>query len=73
MRDSVRTRALDCPDDGSIDLKRPSEFKKLADSHAWELAHFDEFGKNGIIVRYSCIRCGKEWTTMLLESDANMC
>lgn len=72
MAPSLARNALDCPEDGSIDLKRPSEFKKLADSHEWQLAHFDEFGKNGIVVRYTCARCGKEWTTMLLESNTSM-
>jgi hypothetical protein len=58
---------MSCLDDDSIDLRRLDDFEKLIDGHNWTLAHFDELGQSGQILRYSCTKCGKEWTTMLLE------
>jgi hypothetical protein len=58
---------MPCLDDDSIDLRRLGDFEKLIAGHSWTLAHFDELGESGIILRYNCSKCGKEWTTMLLE------
>ncbi|MGI0091296.1 MAG: hypothetical protein ACREBS_06265 [Nitrososphaerales archaeon] len=56
-----------CLDPRPFDLRRASELQKIIDSHEWELQHFDDFGESGVIVRYACIKCGKEWTTFLLD------
>jgi len=46
-----------------------SEISKIIDGHDWVLAHFDDFGESGIVLRYSCRRCNKEWTTFLLDPE----
>ena len=62
---------MSCLDERSLDLRRQSELWKIINSHEWELAHFDDFGESGVVVRYGCKRCKKEWTTFLLRSRGN--
>jgi len=56
-------------DERSLDLRKISEISKIISSHQWVLAHFDDFGESGVVVRYSCQRCSKEWTTFLLDPE----
>ncbi len=61
---------VSCLDERSLDLRKASEISKIIEGHAWELAHFDDFGESGVVVRYGCKRCNKEWTTFLLDPEA---
>jgi hypothetical protein len=58
---------MSCLDEQSLDLKIPSELQKALGSHRWQLEHFDQFGQDGIIARYRCSTCEKEWTTLLIN------
>lgn len=58
---------MSCLDEKSLDLKEPVELKKVFDGHSWEIAYYDQFGESGVIVRYNCSNCGKEWTSLLLD------
>ena len=60
---------MSCLDERSFDLRRHSELWKILNSHEWELAHFDDFGESGVVVRYGCKKCRKEWTTFLLDPE----
>jgi hypothetical protein len=60
---------MSCLDERSLDLRKVSEISKIISSHVWVLAHFDDFGESGVVVRYSCSRCNKEWTTFLLDPE----
>ena len=60
---------MSCLDERSLDLRKVSEISKIITSHEWILAHFDDFGESGVVVRYSCKRCNKEWTTFLLDPE----
>lgn len=58
---------MSCLDEQSLDLKIPSELQKAIGSHRWHLEHYDQFGEDGVIARYSCVTCNKEWTTLLIN------
>jgi hypothetical protein len=60
---------VSCLDERSLDLRDVSEISKIITSHDWTLAHFDDFGDSGVVVRYSCKRCNREWTTFLLDPE----
>jgi hypothetical protein len=60
---------VSCLDERSLDLRKVSEISKIIASHQWVLAHFDDFGESGVVVRYSCQKCNKEWTTFLLDPE----
>jgi hypothetical protein len=60
---------VSCLDERSLDLRKALEFSKIVEGHIWELAHFDDFGESGVVVRYSCKRCHKEWTNFLLDPE----
>jgi len=60
---------MSCLDERSLDLRDVSEISKIILSHQWVLAHFDDFGESGVVVRYSCKKCNKEWTTFLLDPE----
>lgn len=60
---------MSCLDERSLDLRDVSEISKIITSHDWALAHFDDFGDSGVVVRYSCKRCNREWTTFLLDPE----
>jgi hypothetical protein len=60
---------VSCLDERSLDLRKVSEVSKIITGHDWVLAHFDDFGESGVVVRYSCKRCNKEWTTFLLDPE----
>ncbi len=60
---------MSCLDERLLDLRKVSEVRKIIDSHSWILAHFDDFGESGVVVRYSCTKCNKEWTTFLLDPE----
>ncbi len=60
---------VSCLNERSLDLRHVSEFSKIVSSHDWVLAHFDDFGESGLVVRYSCQKCKKEWTTFLLDPE----
>ncbi|MDA4112192.1 MAG: hypothetical protein OK439_06600 [Thaumarchaeota archaeon] len=61
---------MSCVDERTLDLRRASEIMKIIDGHHWVLAHFDDFGESGVIARYSCSRCYKEWTNFLLDPES---
>ncbi|MDG6923672.1 MAG: hypothetical protein JRN67_10325 [Nitrososphaerota archaeon] len=58
---------MSCLDEQSFDLKNPQELQKAIGTHRWSLEHYDQFGENGVIARYRCVTCGKEWTNLLLN------
>ena len=58
---------MSCLDEQSLDLKVPGELQKALSTHKWQLEHFDQFGDDGIIARYRCTACEKEWTTLLIN------
>lgn len=60
---------MSCLDERSLDLRKVSEISRIITSHDWILAHFDDFGESGVVVRYSCRRCNREWTTFLLDPE----
>ena len=60
---------VSCLDERSLDLRKASEISKIVDIHLWELAHFDDFGESGVVVRYVCKRCHKEWTNFILDPE----
>jgi hypothetical protein len=58
---------MPCIDEKSLDLRSAPELQRVLDSHNWNLEHYDQFGEDGVIVRFNCSGCGKEWTTLLLN------
>ncbi|MHB1868679.1 MAG: hypothetical protein ACYCPP_07005 [Nitrososphaerales archaeon] len=60
---------MSCLDEKSLDFTSVTEFKKIITAHSWNLAHCDEFGESGVITRYNCAKCGKEWTSLLLDPE----
>jgi len=69
MREPVQYSAMSCLDEKSLDFSHASEFQKIITAHMWNLSHSDEFGESGVITRYNCARCGKEWTSLLLDPE----
>ena len=59
-----------CVDERSLDLRRAADIRRSVDGHEWVLAHFDDFGESGVIARYSCSRCRREWTNFLLDPES---
>ena len=60
---------MPCLDERTLDLRQVTEISKIIDGHDWVLAHFDDFGDSGVVVRYSCRRCNREWTHFLLDPE----
>lgn len=58
-----------CLEEKTLDLKRTSEIKKVVDSHSWTFQQFEELGEAGIVVRYRCAACSREWTMLLVRPE----
>jgi hypothetical protein len=53
-------RTLACLEPEFADSKVVSEFGRMVDSHNWKFVDFEDLGSIGIMIRYSCSKCGIE-------------